>query len=137
MSPGPDRLAAAQQTLADLGVTVADLQHQGSSPAPTFGEYLPIVVAAAGRGASCTYGTYWARMATTWADRCLDEVHASDIEAMKNTAHWMRHTTSPGSNGISATGWPVPTRATLTAPGRSPLPTSRPACKRSPPPWPS
>jgi integrase len=86
VNPDPDRLAAAQRALADLGVTVADLQTQGSSPAPTFGEYLPIVVAAAGSGASRTYGTYWARMATAWADRRLDEVHASDIEAMKNTA---------------------------------------------------
>jgi site-specific recombinase XerD len=86
VSPDPDRLIAAQKALADLGVTVADLQHQGISPTPTFGEYLPIVVAAAGRGASRTYGTYWTRMATTWADRRLDEVYASDIEAMKNTA---------------------------------------------------
>jgi hypothetical protein len=53
---------------------------------PTFGEYLPVVTAAAGPGANRTYGTYWARMATKWGDRRLDEVHASDIEAMKNTA---------------------------------------------------
>lgn len=85
MGPGPDRLAAAQQALADLGVTVADLQHHNTFPTPTFGEYLPIVVAAAGSGASRTYGTYWARMATAWADRRLNEVHASDIEAMKYT----------------------------------------------------
>jgi integrase len=86
VSPGPDQLAAAQQALAYLGVTVADLQHQDPPPTPTFGQYLPTVVAAAGRGASRTYGTYWARMATAWADRRLDEVYASDIEAMKNTA---------------------------------------------------
>jgi hypothetical protein len=71
-SPDLDQLATAQQALTDLGVTVADLQTQGGSSAPTFGEYLPIVVAAAGSGASRTYGPYLARMATAWADRRLD-----------------------------------------------------------------
>jgi hypothetical protein len=33
VGPGPDQLAAAQQALADLGVTVADLQYQSISPA--------------------------------------------------------------------------------------------------------
>jgi hypothetical protein len=32
------------------------------------------------------YGTYWARMATAWGDRRLDELLTSDIETMKNTA---------------------------------------------------
>jgi len=86
VSPGPDQLAAAQQALTDQGVTLVDLRTQDTSPTPTFGEYLPTVIAAAGSGASRTYGTYWTRMATTWADRRLDEVYASDIEAMKNTA---------------------------------------------------
>ena len=85
MRPGPDQLAAAHHALAELGVSIADLQHQIPTP-PTFGEYLPTVVAAAGSGANRTYGTYWGRMATAWADRRLDEVLASDIEAMKNTA---------------------------------------------------
>jgi hypothetical protein len=98
--PGPDRLAAAQQALANLGVTVTDLQPQDTPLAPTFGEYLPIVIAAAGPGASRIYSTYWARMATIWGDRRLDDVYVSDIEAMKNTAaatarpsrhqHWAR-----------------------------------------------
>jgi site-specific recombinase XerD len=83
VSPGPDQIAAAQQALTDLGVTLADLRTQDTSPTPTFGEYLPTVIAAAGSGAS---RTYWARMATAWADRRLNEVYASDIEAMKNTA---------------------------------------------------
>jgi integrase len=99
VSPGPDQLIAAQQALADLGVTVADLQTHGSSPTPTFGEYLPAVVAAAGSGASRTYGTYWTRMATIWGDRRLDEVHPSDIEAMKHTSAATarsRHTTRNG-----------------------------------------
>jgi integrase len=85
VSPDPDQLAAAHHALAELGISIADLQHQNPAP-PTFCEYLPVVIAAAGPGARRTYGTYWTRMATTWADRRLDEVHASDIEAMKNIA---------------------------------------------------
>lgn len=82
-----DRLAAARQALAELGVTVTELQDSHDSHhMPTLGEYLPIVIAAAGPGANHTYGTYWVRMATTWGDRRLDELLASDIEAMKNTA---------------------------------------------------
>jgi hypothetical protein len=78
-----DRLTAARQALAEpLCVTVTELQDsQGAQYMPTFGEYLPIVIAAAGPGANRTYGTYWNRMATTWAHRRLDELHAS--EAMK------------------------------------------------------
>jgi hypothetical protein len=53
---------------------------------PTLGEYLLTVIAAAGPGANRTYGTYWNRMATTWGHCRLDELLASDIEAMKNTA---------------------------------------------------
>lgn len=87
MTPGPDQLTAARLALADLGMTIADLEpHRHPDRPPTFSEYLPVVIAAAGTGAHRTYGTYWGRMATLWGDRRLDEVHASDIEAMKNTA---------------------------------------------------
>lgn len=47
MRPDPDQLAAAQQAMANLGVTVTDLQPQDTPLAPTFGEYLPIVIAGA------------------------------------------------------------------------------------------
>src|SRR6266496_3020102 len=87
MTPGPDQLAAARLALAELGVTVADLEpNRHPDRPPTLGEYLPVVIAAAGTGANRTYGTYWRRMAALWGDRRLDEVHASDIEALKNTA---------------------------------------------------
>jgi integrase len=87
MTPGPDQLTAARLALAELGVTVADLEpHRHPDRPPTLGEYLPVVIAAAGTGANRTYGTYWTRMATAWGHRRLDEVLASDIEAMKNTA---------------------------------------------------
>ncbi|MGH3761354.1 hypothetical protein [Actinophytocola sp.] len=82
-----DRLSAARQALADLGVTVADLQAtDDGKPTPTLAEYLPTVIAAAGTGANRTYGTYWARMAAVWGDRRLDEIRASDIEGMKSFA---------------------------------------------------
>jgi integrase len=87
MTASPDRVAAAHAALAELGVTMADLQDRSVSPRPpTFAEYLPVVIASAGPGANRTYGTYWARMASAWGERRLDEVLASDIEAMKNTA---------------------------------------------------
>lgn len=74
MRPGPGQLAAAQQALANLGVTVTDLQPQAAPLALTFGDYLPIVIAAAGPGASRIYSTYWARMATIWGYRRLDDM---------------------------------------------------------------
>jgi integrase len=79
----PGRVAIARQVLAELGVTVADLQADPGPGLPTLAEYLPRVVAAAGPGALRTYGTYWNRMAAAWGDRTLDAVAASDIEAMQ------------------------------------------------------
>ena len=64
MAADPDRLAAAWQALAELGVTLADLQTDlDRRPAvPTVAAYMPQVVAAAGPGARRTYGPYWDRM---------------------------------------------------------------------------
>lgn len=84
MSTDPDRLAEARSALARLGVTVADLQRADRARVPTFAEYLPQVIAAAGPGARRTYGTYWDRMATVWGDRHLDAIAASDIEALRH-----------------------------------------------------
>jgi len=82
-----ERVSAARQALVELGVTVADLQDaEKGIQTPTFGEYLPVVIAAAGLGANRTYGTCWARMAILWGERRLDELLASDIEGMKNAA---------------------------------------------------
>jgi hypothetical protein len=53
---------------------------------PLWGKYLFTVIAAAGTGANRTHVTYWGRMAALWGDRCLNEIHASDIEGMKNVA---------------------------------------------------
>jgi integrase len=83
MPADPARVATARQMLAHLGVTIADLQADPGPGLPTFAEYLPQVIAAAGPGARRTYGTYWNRMAAAWGGRTLDTIVASDIEAMQ------------------------------------------------------
>jgi integrase len=80
----PDRIAEARRVLAELGVSLADLQADSDSPIPTLGAYLPKVAAAAGPGARRTYGTYWDRMAAAWGSQRLNELAASDIEAMQH-----------------------------------------------------
>lgn len=74
-------LKAARQLLDQLGVTVEDLQWTPVL-APTFADYLPLVIAAAGPGARRTYGAYWERILAEFADRQLDEVTATDIEIL-------------------------------------------------------
>lgn len=105
MSADPARIAAARLLLDELGVTIDDLQHREDGPrpatsnlavtptstphrtsAPTLAEYLPRVIAAAGSGANRTYASYWQRMANAWGDRRLDQVTATDIEAMRHAA---------------------------------------------------
>jgi hypothetical protein len=53
-----DRIATAQQVLARLGLTVADLRAdpEPARPVPSMAEYLPRVEAATGPGARRTYG---------------------------------------------------------------------------------
>ncbi|GAA0276425.1 site-specific integrase [Cryptosporangium japonicum] len=88
MGADPARIAAARQVLAQLGVSLADLESGDEEPQclPTVGEYLPCVLAAAGPGGRRTYGSYWRRMAAEWGDRPLDEIRASDVEAMQREA---------------------------------------------------
>jgi integrase len=95
----PARIATARRLLAQIGVTVADIQNNRDRPRlPTMAEYLPRVLAAAGPGARRTYGTYWERMATVWGTRPLDEIAASDIEALQQetVAGARRRRTSQG-----------------------------------------
>src|SRR5688500_12815196 len=84
----PDRVAQARRVLAQLGVTVAELQAAEAVcvAMPTVAEYLPTVIAAAGPGAARTYGNYWARMAALWGERRLDTISASDIAALQHEA---------------------------------------------------
>jgi integrase len=88
MTSDGERLATARQFLDELGVRPEDLlahQHTAARVVPTWAEYLPQVITAAGPGASRTYGSYWNRMITLWGTRALDEVSASDIEALQHT----------------------------------------------------
>ncbi|GAA1714550.1 hypothetical protein [Fodinicola feengrottensis] len=79
------RTALARQLLAQLGVSIADLLNDESAVLvlPTFADYLPRVIAAAGPGAN---RSYWRPLAVVWGDRRLDRIYASDIEAMQHTA---------------------------------------------------
>ena len=88
MSADPARLAVSRDLLIALGVTLDELRDDPADhpSVPTLGEYLPAVVAAAGPGANRTYGSYWTRMATAWGTRPLNEISASDIEAMQHHA---------------------------------------------------
>ncbi len=66
MPADPTRVALAHQVLAQLGVSLADLQMAASDAdsghagvvMPTIAQYLPRVIAAAGPGAARTYGSY-------------------------------------------------------------------------------
>lgn len=102
MAADPARIATARRLLAQLGVSVADLHDGRDRPGlPTMAEYLPRVVAAAGPGARRTYGTYWVRMATVWGGRPLDEIAASDIEALQ------RETVAWCATAEDQPGWPT------------------------------
>ena len=86
MPADPARIAIARDLLTQLGVSLADLHDAGTptSSVPTLADYLPSVIAAAGPGANRTYGSYWSRMAAAWGTRPLDQITASDIEAMQH-----------------------------------------------------
>lgn len=84
MSTDPETVRAARLMIARLGLTPEDLMWVPVD-LPTFRDYVPKVVAASGAGARRTYGTYWKRIITAFGDKRLDEVTATDIEAL------MRH----------------------------------------------
>ncbi|MGI9062696.1 MAG: tyrosine-type recombinase/integrase [Pseudonocardiaceae bacterium] len=95
MSADPARIAVARDLLTQLGVTLDDLRTDTPiSRVPTLADYLPAVIASAGPGANRTYGSYWIRMA--WGDRRLDQISATDIEAMQ---HRMAATARSRRNG--------------------------------------
>ncbi|GAA2364457.1 integrase [Dactylosporangium salmoneum] len=83
MAADPAKLAAAWAYLAELGVTLADLQHDARPALPTFDDYLPQVLAAAGPGALRAYRSYWQRMTRAWGNQAIDTVTASDLQAMR------------------------------------------------------
>ena len=53
---------------------------------PTLRSYLPRVRAASGPGANRTYGSYWTIMDRMWGERRLDQISATDIEALQHHA---------------------------------------------------
>src|SRR5258706_14876170 len=85
MAADPTRIATAWTLLAQLGVTLADLQQDARPRAPTFAAYLPQVLAAAGPGALRAYSSYWKRMTTAWGSRTIDTVTATEIQAMRRS----------------------------------------------------
>jgi integrase len=109
MNADPARIAIARDMLAHLGITLADLadaEHAATDQAPptstaanlsslgvparfampTLHAYLPRVRAAAGPGANRTYGSYWTTMDRIWGERRLDQISATDIEALQHHA---------------------------------------------------
>ncbi|MEV0569139.1 tyrosine-type recombinase/integrase [Dactylosporangium sp. NPDC050588] len=83
MTADRQRLDAAWTALAELGVTLADLQHDARPALPTFTDYVPQVLSAAGPGALHAYRGYWQRMTTAWDHLAIDAVSASDIQALQ------------------------------------------------------
>ncbi|MBW6439211.1 site-specific integrase [Actinoplanes hulinensis] len=67
-----------------MGITPQDLlQTPGIRPqVPTFGEYVPVVLAAIGAGAARTYGNYLRKVVDRWGDRRLDEVTPTEVETL-------------------------------------------------------
>jgi hypothetical protein len=82
----PRRVARIRRALAELGVTAAEFDAATAARMPTVAAYLPRVEAAAGPGARRTYGSYWKRLAAAVGSKRLDEVLATDIEALKHDA---------------------------------------------------
>jgi integrase len=135
MSADPGRIATARLLLDQLGVTLDDLNRSDATPivqtssTPTLASYMPRVIAAAGPGANRTYGNYWRRMLAAWGDRQLNQITASDIEALQHAAaatarsrRNSRHGRHAGEHVIAAAR-AIYTRAiadNLIAPGASP-----------------
>jgi integrase/recombinase XerC len=85
MSAYPEVLAAARVLLTQMRISAADLlQAAGGTrrAVPTFAEYVPIVAAAVPAGSRRMYGTSWNKAVAKWADRRLDEITPTEIEAL-------------------------------------------------------
>ncbi|MEV7630260.1 site-specific integrase [Actinoplanes sp. NPDC089786] len=83
MTAGPDRL---DQAVHQLQAALADLQPGATRSVPTVAQYLPQIEAAAGPAARRTYGSYWKHMAHAWGERRLDDIRATDVEALRRHA---------------------------------------------------
>jgi integrase/recombinase XerC len=81
----PEVLEAARVVLNQMGISAVDLMHAAGGTGrsvPTFAEYVPVVRAAVADGSRRMYGTYWNKALAKWADRRLDEITPSEIEAL-------------------------------------------------------
>lgn len=76
---------ALRLLLAELGLSMEDLR-VANGPTPTLSEYLPCVIEASGTGALRTYGSYWARITAALGEKRLNEITATDIEALAQQA---------------------------------------------------
>jgi site-specific recombinase XerD len=83
-APDPAVLATARYLLGQLGLdpTVLATLGKPARALPTFTEYLPRVRAAASPATLHTYNSYWDRMERSWGARQLDEITATDVEAL-------------------------------------------------------
>ncbi|WP_306215626.1 tyrosine-type recombinase/integrase [Actinoplanes sp. RD1] len=83
MAADPGLVAVARGLLAQLGVSVADLQLAQPQTAVTVNDYLPRVRAAASTSSNRTYGSYWNRMSAAWGERPVASIAATDVEAFQ------------------------------------------------------
>ncbi|WP_285689005.1 site-specific integrase [Actinoplanes sp. NBRC 103695] len=69
--------------LERIGVSPLDLlaDVQGKSSAPTFDDYVPVVMASLTAGTRKSYGTYLHRAAERWGSRPIDSVSPSEIRS--------------------------------------------------------
>lgn len=72
---------AVRLLLGELGLSIDDL-HRNNRATPTLAQYLPRVIETSGAGAQRTYGPYWTRATAALGDRRLDEITATDLQAL-------------------------------------------------------
>lgn len=81
-APTQAELDAARLVLDRMGVTAEDLLNSVKPPAPTFGEYIPVVAAAVSDGTRRAYSPYWNRVLDQWADISLSDRTPTDIQRL-------------------------------------------------------
>lgn len=106
--PDPDVVRAVLNLLTQLGATPADVVSalesvgQPRRVVPTFSEYLPKVSKAATPGTRRTYDTYWQKLEKEFGERKLDNIPASEIEALMRSCIADARKRRNGRNGRSA-----------------------------------
>ncbi|HEX7309377.1 tyrosine-type recombinase/integrase [Lentzea sp.] len=81
-APTQAELDAARLVLDRMGVTAEDLLNSVKPPAPTFGEYIPVVSAAVSDGTRRAYTPYWNRVLDQWANISLSDRTPTDIQRL-------------------------------------------------------